>query len=121
MNFSQAATGGDLWKNLFLKKFAIFIGKLQACNFIKNGLQHRCFPLKIAKIFKNTYFEEHLPMAASDFLKQPQKNSEQLLLYWPFLSSDNLLTGYDQLKGHWINLTIFWKLANNAFYAKIRR
>ena len=79
------------------------------------------FSLKIAKIFKNTYFEEHLLMAASDFLKQPQKSSEQLPPYWLSLSSDNLLTGYEQLKGHWINLTIFWKLANNAFYAKIRR
>ena len=23
-------------------------------------------------------------------------------------------------KGHWTNLTIFWKLANNVLYAKIR-
>ena len=28
----------------------------QACNFIKMRLQYRCFPLKICKIFKNTYF-----------------------------------------------------------------
>ena len=25
------------------------------------------------------------------------------------------------LKGHWTNLTVFWKLANNVLYAKIRR
>ena len=31
-----------------------------ACNFIKNWLQHRCFPKKIAKFFKNTYFCEYL-------------------------------------------------------------
>ena len=27
---------------------------------IKKRLQHRCFPVKICEIFKNTYFEEHL-------------------------------------------------------------
>ena len=32
------------------------------------------------KIFKNTYFEEHLLTAASDFSKQQQNSSEQLLL-----------------------------------------
>ena len=31
-------------KNL-LKNFAVFTGKLQACNFIKNTFQHKCFPL----------------------------------------------------------------------------
>ena len=25
------------------------------------------------------------------------------------------------LKGHWTNLTLFWKLVNNVLYAKIRR
>ena len=34
-----------LWKKLFLENFAIFIGKLQACNFIKKRLQHRFDPL----------------------------------------------------------------------------
>ena len=32
-------------------------------NFIKKRLQHRCFPVNIAK---NKYFEEHLRTAASD-------------------------------------------------------
>ena len=49
-------------------------------------------------IFKSTHFEEHLLTVASDFLKQIQNSSEQLLLYWLFLlKSDNLLTGYEQL------------------------
>ena len=44
-----------------LKNFATFTGKhLQACNFIKKRLQHRCFPVNIAKflrrpILKNIY------------------------------------------------------------------
>ena len=36
------------------------------------------------EIFKSTHFEEHLLMVASDFLKQIQNSSEQLLLYWLF-------------------------------------
>ena len=49
-------------------------------------------------MFKNTYFEKHLPAAACDFLRQLQNSDEQLLLYWLFfLSSDDLSTGYEQL------------------------
>ena len=32
-----------------LKNFAVFTAKLQTWNFIKKRLQHRCFPLNIAK------------------------------------------------------------------------
>ena len=35
-----------------LKNFAIFTEMLQACNFIKKGLQHRRFPLNIMKFLK---------------------------------------------------------------------
>ena len=41
----------------------------------------RMFSSEYCKIFKNTYFEEHLLTAASDFSKQQQNSSEQLLLY----------------------------------------
>ena len=37
--------------------------------------------VEYCEIFKNTYFEEHLLTAASDFLKQLQNNGVQLLLY----------------------------------------
>ena len=30
----------------------------QVCNLIKKRLQHRCFPVKFVKFFKNTYSEE---------------------------------------------------------------
>ena len=36
-------------------------------------------------------------------------------------NSHFLVTFAVVLKGHWTNLTIFWKLANNLLYAKIRR
>ena len=57
-------------KKLFLKHFAIFLGKLLACNFIKKRLQRQMFSSEYCEIFKSTYFEEHLLAAASDFLKQ---------------------------------------------------
>ena len=49
-----------------LKNFAIFTGKhlcwslLQACNFIKKRLQHRCFPVHIAKFSGTPFFTKHL-------------------------------------------------------------
>ena len=47
-------------KKAVLKNFAIFTGKLQAFNFIKNRLRRMCFPLSIANylgtpISKNIY------------------------------------------------------------------
>ena len=36
----------------------------KTCNFLEKGLQHRCFPMNIAK-FKTTYFDEKLRTTAS--------------------------------------------------------
>ena len=46
----------------FLHK--IFKTPQKACNFIKERVQHRCFPVKFTK-FTNTYFEEQLWTTAS--------------------------------------------------------
>ena len=60
--------------------------------------QESCRPATLLKresnceIFKNTYFEEHLLTAAST--EQRWAAASILTL---FLSSDNLLTGYEQL------------------------
>ena len=35
------------------------VAGLRASSFIKKKLQHRCFPVKLAK-FKDIYFEEYL-------------------------------------------------------------
>ena len=43
-----------------------FVG-LKACNFINKRFHHKCFPLKFAKLFKNTYFEEHLRTTTTKF------------------------------------------------------
>ena len=51
------------------KNFAILTGKhlcwslflgLKACNFIKKRLQHRCFPVNIAKFLRTAFSIEHL-------------------------------------------------------------
>ena len=50
------------------------VASLQPWNFIKKRLQHICFPVKFAKFFKNTYFEEYLRPTASD-------NSRKLMVF----------------------------------------
>ena len=35
------------------------ITSLEACNFIKNRLQHRCFPVNIAEFLIKLFFKEH--------------------------------------------------------------
>ena len=62
MNFSEAATGGVLWKKPFLK-----ISQYSQVEFWE--------------IFKSTYFKEHLLTASSDLLKQLKNSGELLLLY----------------------------------------
>ena len=65
-------------KKAALKNFGIFTGKWY---FFKNRLPNRCFPVNTAKLTENTYLEEHLLTAASDFLKQLQNSRNQLLLH----------------------------------------
>ena len=61
----EAVAGGVLLKKAVLKDFAIFTGKhlhwslffkkvavLQPCNIAKKILQHRCFPVGIAKFLR---------------------------------------------------------------------
>ena len=97
MNFLEAATRGDLWKKLFLK--------------ISQYSQESCRPATLLKTDYNTSdftwilqnYEEDLFQrtsanitAASDFFKKLQNSGDELLLHW-LLSSDNLLTSYQQL------------------------
>ena len=52
--------------------------------FMKKILQYSqksCRPATLVKRDSNTHIGEHLLTAASDFLKQLQSTSEQLLLY----------------------------------------
>ena len=70
-------------KKAVLKSFAILTGNLQAWNFIKNTPQHRCFPLNIAKFLRTPGRRTSAKWAAASVLTL-------------LLSSDNLLTGYEQ-------------------------
>ena len=54
-------TGKTVVLDSLLKKFA----DPRTFNFIKKRLKHSCFSVKSEKIFKNTYFEEHLRTTAS--------------------------------------------------------
>ena len=83
MNFSEAATGGVLWKKMFLKISQYSQESCRPATLSKRDSNTVAF-LWILLIFKNTCFEEHLLTVASDFLKQLQNTGEQLLLYWLF-------------------------------------
>ena len=64
--------------------FNKFIG-LQVCSFTKKRLQHKRFPVNIAK-FKNTYFEKHLRTADSDssYILHTKLNKIIQEADWPF-------------------------------------
>ena len=52
-----------MYKNA-LRNFAKFtekhLSQAQPCSFIKNRLQHRCFPVKFLKFLRTSFFTEHL-------------------------------------------------------------
>ena len=50
--FSRSSHLMCFMEKAVLKSFSMFTGRLQARNFIKNTLQHRYFPLNIAKFFR---------------------------------------------------------------------
>ena len=52
-------------KNNLTRAFLIKLQRVQACSFTKKRLRHRYFSMNFVKIFKNTYFVEHLQRAAS--------------------------------------------------------
>ena len=66
-------------KKAFLKNLVIFTGKQQylesfvnkvtsrtACNVINKKLQHRWFPVNLAKFLKTAFFTEHLHLFSED-------------------------------------------------------
>ena len=63
MVFTEATTGGALLKKAFLKI----------------SQYSQAFSCEYCKIFKNTYFEEHLRMAASALMKWVKQKTKKLL------------------------------------------
>ena len=94
---------------------------LQACNFIKKRLQHRCFPMKFAKfsrtlILKNMcerlllYFLISIPVLSNIFLYH------RLYIIW-FFEAYCLLGNVDrQLKSCYINHYIILYIFNKRLY-----
>ena len=79
-------------KKAVLKKFR-YIHRLQAYNIIKKRPQHRCFPLNIAKFWRTS------ANGCFWFFKTATEMRWAAASVWTlFLSSDNLLTGYEQLR-----------------------
>ena len=73
MTISRSSCSQMLFKIGVLKNFTLFTGKLlcwslflmkllgwRPCNFIKERLQHRCFPVNNVKFFRTHFFTEHL-------------------------------------------------------------
>ena len=105
-NFAKS-TGAHLCFILFLIKLLAFSGK------------HWCFPGNFAKIFKNTFFTEHLRVTASIF--QTLSIGESKHFYWNFESQSLIKKCQANLK---IQLThiypllhfyIPWKLQKTVF------
>ena len=61
------------------EKFCNIHRKVADLQLLQKETPTHMFSSEYCKIFKNTYFEEHLLTAASDFLKQLQNSGEQLL------------------------------------------
>ena len=70
MNFSEAATGGVLRKKLFLKISQYSQESCRLATLLKET-PIQVFSSEYCEIFKNTYLEEHLLRAASDFDRTP--------------------------------------------------
>ena len=68
-------------KNTVFKKFCHIHRKVKGVQLYQKETPTQMLSSEYCEIFQNTYFEEHLPTAASDFLKQLQNSGEQLLLY----------------------------------------
>ena len=97
MYFSEAATRDVLCKKAVLKHFAIFTGKLQTCNFIKKRLQHRSFPLSIAKFLRTCILKSSGNCWFWIFKTATKHRWAATSILTLLLSSDNSVTGYEQL------------------------
>ena len=77
------------------QNYAIFIGKrlcwnLFLINFIKKRLQHRCFPMNIAKLLRKGFFIEHLQWLLLVFIttfRNILRRPFSYFIYLPILAS----------------------------------
>ena len=81
INFFRSNHQNCFMKKGVLKNFCNIHRKVAELQPYQEETPTRMFSSEYCKIFKNTYFEEHLLTTASDFLKQQQNSSQKLLLY----------------------------------------
>ena len=79
--FFRSSHQNCFMKKAVLKNFCNIHRKVAELQPYQEETPTRMFSSEYCQIFKNTHFEEHLLTASSDFLKQQQNSSEQLLLY----------------------------------------
>ena len=82
--YRQVWSSNDIYP-FYLKPWFITKGGPQACNFVKSKLQHRCFPVNIAKFLRTAFFIEHLrrlllSRMETCFLHAKQKPSKYLII-----------------------------------------
>ena len=108
---SEAATGGVLWKKVFLKVSQI--SQENSC------VDHVLFSCEYCEILKNTYFEEHMRTTAS-----ATWNLDVL----PWKVKISLRIKYTEEAVLWRKYSCFWKMAtqkqsfifvNNKFYENV--
>ena len=75
-HYLEAATRRVVWKKVFLEisqnSLATWSNLPEASNFIKRKTLTKVFPCEFWKNFQNTYLEEYLRKAASDYLESSQ-------------------------------------------------
>ena len=81
INFFRSNHQNCFMKKSVLKIFCNIHRKVSELQPYQEETPTQMFSSEYCKIFKNTYFEEHLLTTASDFLKQQQNSSEQVLLH----------------------------------------
>ena len=62
------------------------VASLQAYNFIKKRLQHRCFPVNIAKFLRTAFLWNTSPVAAIE----PTEDTYEYLLFFSFSKNKSL-------------------------------
>ena len=104
-------------QNTCVEVFFNKIAGLQACNFIKKRLQHRCFPVKFTKFLRTPFFTEHLQWLFLPFLQMGfncPKATEQLkgksLLFTTKSLSRKQVQLFQIYFGYLIYPKAFWKL-----------
>ena len=92
-------TGKHLCWSLFLIKLQTLSAGPQPCNFIKNGLQHRCFPMNLLKFLR--LICRTPPVAASFFSSNKWMTNPTLFL-------KNFMSWYDSCRSS--HPEVFYKI-----------